>query len=592
MRKATAKIRKTLSIVLATAMVTLIMPVAFADSTGTVFDTYASANHWGRSDIRSYMNKGLMDGSMKIYAVDSTTSGTNGGGEYESHFNKGELALVQPSTVETNVLNIDATNVYETTDKFFLPSGNYNNFKVISWGKEDISSGGIYANQVFTNSNIGRMIPISYWASMCNNSAYYSWLRSPNYRNSYTPLSAFRGYCVDLRVAFNSNPFLAAVFRINLKSVIFSSAVSAANLCADGVDSRAAKFEVSNVNLGQITEKTTGDYGMYLKKKMAADEKFKVSSIKYNSLNNTITVSYSGGVKGNYITICAFGNDNFNDSQIISYGAAKKIGSEGSETLEINLSDFDSPDLSDLTFKIWMEDEGTDGIAATTIPETWEYDGIKFNANVETATHANNRVFANKDALKCSWGNITNGPELYGNELPVCENPTNQKIYFGSYDNKPMQFWIAGREGSDGELNNTGDIMCLYQVKAVEKVPFNSSIKPYVPTTLKLVDSNSVGHIAGDAPVQYSGMIEYKYSLGKKMHTATPPTLQYQYCSESDYKGDETTSWTNGMPSEKGEYRIRAIAPRHEDVNYEYERSTSASVKFTVDDCTKGHRIV
>jgi hypothetical protein len=147
------------------------------------FTASAYANHWGRSDLRAYMN-GVAKTNDTL-PLDTTGHTQQTSGYYESQFSDKEYALVQPYTYKTNVLtNNDltakATAVYETVDKFWLPSGNYIINKIISWGSEDISADTQYGES--TAADKARIIPISYWSY---GASTYSWLRSPDEYSYY-----------------------------------------------------------------------------------------------------------------------------------------------------------------------------------------------------------------------------------------------------------------------------------------------------------------------------------------------------------------------------------------------------------------------
>ena len=168
----------------------------------TTFVTTAFANHWGRSDLRAYLNNGLAtvaeNGSVsnKNYGLNSTEGecNSNNTSGFAKQFSNAEYELVQPFTYATNVLNSneEATAVYETTDRFWLPSGNYSNNQIISWGAKDISANSQYS-QTTTNDK-DRIIPISYWSY---GNSIYSWLRSPGCNGVSDALEADRGDCVD-----------------------------------------------------------------------------------------------------------------------------------------------------------------------------------------------------------------------------------------------------------------------------------------------------------------------------------------------------------------------------------------------------------
>lgn len=168
----------------------------------TTFVTTAFANHWGRSDLRAYLNNGLAtvaeNGSVsnKNYGLNSTEGecNSNNTSGFAKQFSNAEYELVKPFTYATNVLNSneEATAVYETTDRFWLPSGNYSNNQIISWGAKDISANSQYS-QTTTNDK-DRIIPISYWSY---GNSIYSWLRSPGCNGVSDALEADRGDCVD-----------------------------------------------------------------------------------------------------------------------------------------------------------------------------------------------------------------------------------------------------------------------------------------------------------------------------------------------------------------------------------------------------------
>ena len=163
---------------------------AYADGPGFFYEA-AYANHWGRSDLRAYLNN--VEKTNNTLPINSTNSGSNAA-NYPSQFSKAEYGLVQPFTYATNVLNRneEATAVYETTDRFWLPSGNYSNNQIISWGAKDISANSQYS-QTTTNDK-DRIIPISYWSY---GNSIYSWLRSPYYSDVSNALGALRGLYVN-----------------------------------------------------------------------------------------------------------------------------------------------------------------------------------------------------------------------------------------------------------------------------------------------------------------------------------------------------------------------------------------------------------
>lgn len=319
------------------------------------FVTSANANHWGRSDLRAYLNNGLAatvaeDGfvSEKNYGIDSTKGDYKSDNKsgYAHMFSDTEYGLVQPFTYITyttnNTINIfdkddspKVTAVYETTDKFWLPSGNNDSDQVISWAEEDISSASQYTMTTATNKQ--RLIPVSYWSY---GASIRSWLRSPFYVTEhdsrdeyYRILCSTRG----LRVWANYREWFlggsagtAAAFKIDMKDVVFASTASAKAIAAeDG----AKKIEISgSLNFGKRTRDSLPDYGMYLKTKSTGN--FEPTGLTFDDTN--LTVNYTGGVKDQYVVVHAFKEDSLTDGHT-SYVAAQKLES-GNSSATINVS--------------------------------------------------------------------------------------------------------------------------------------------------------------------------------------------------------------------------------------------------------------
>ena len=155
----------------------------------------------------------------------------------------------------------------------------------------------------------------------------------------------------------------------------------------------------------------------------------------------------------------------------------------------------------------------------------------------------------------------------------VGANPTNQKIYFGAHDGSPLEFWIAGREtaANEGEISANGDIMTLYQAKSVEQKQFNASASGYKENpTVALQDEQFTTYTG--SPAVYSGTVTYQNVAGTTLNLPeNNPTYQYST--------DGGSTWTDGMPTNAGTYKIRAkVVP-----NGDYESATSAPVTFIID---------
>ena len=537
------------------------------------FVTTAFANHWGRSDLRAYMNG--VEKNDKTLPLNTTHNERQQSGYYESQFSDAEYGLVQPFTYATNVLNSneEATAVYETTDRFWLPSGNYSNSQIISWGAKDISANSQYS-QTTTNYK-DRIIPISYWSY---GNSIYSWLRSPDYPSDNSALEAYRGYDVDSNTVDRGDPSQAAACKIHLESVIFASAASAASIAAAGTYG-AKKIAISgSSDFGNKTKNSLPDYGMYLK--TGSGETFTPTTLTYNSGAKTVTVNYSGGVAGQYVVVHAFKADDLTNGTA-SYVAAKKLEA-GQSLTTIDVSAWGLSSLDDYTIKVWMED-GSGSLAAATTPATFYGTSSEIS---NTGTEIKNaRVFAMKDDLQTSWGdlsalseedynNVISGNPTSENSGVMGKNPTNQKIYFGEKDGKPLEFWIAGRESAvnGGEIAADGQFMTLYQAKSVETKQFNASTDKYQQAddnavTLQLVENQSY---SVDAIEKIYPQDQITFKQGNTDLDKTD--LKWQH------RKPGITAWTDDMPTTPGKYEIRCYA---EGMN-QYERTFSANVTFTV----------
>ena len=535
------------------------------------FMTSAKANHWGRSDLRAYMNG--VEKNANTLPLDTTNHYRQQSGYYESQFSEAEYKLVQPFTYSTNVLDrsANATSVYETTDRFWLPSVNGRGEKILSWGKEDISADE-QRDRSKTSDN-GRLIPISYWGYV---TPVYSWLRSPYYNYDNTAQLANRVTVTGLDVDRNFG--LAAAFKIDLTSVIFASAASAASFPATG---GAKKFVIAGSDkFGQKTDDLLPNYGMYLRTKADDGVEFTPDKLTFDGAN--LTVNYSGGEADHYVVVHAFTEDSLSDGHT-SYVAAQKLVESGTSAT-INVSAWGLSSLKDYTIKVWMED-GSSGssLAAATTPATF-YGTSSGISNTGTEIK-NARVFAMKEDLQCSWGDLSELSEddfkkvIAGKNADATggvmgTNPTNQKLYLGTANGEPIEFWIAGREdkADDGIIKSDGDIMTLYQATSVENTQFNAYTSNYdfpekPAVTLQLADEQSVEY-TGSAVNYPAGKITFKQDtkdLGEN-------TLKWQH------REPGTTTWETGMPTKIGSYEIRCYAEGTDN----YEQTSSAVVNFTI----------
>ena len=557
-------ISKILSLSVSASLMLAMVPNngAFAEEPDK-FVTTAFANHWGRSDLRAYLNN--VEKTNNTLPINSTNSGSNAA-NYPSQFSKAEYGLVQPFTYSTNVLDGPADAEYKTIDKFWLPSGNYSNNQIISWGAKDISANSQYS-QTTTNDK-DRIIPISYWSY---GNSIYSWLRSPFSDTDGRALSAIRGISVTSPYVSDRLPSPAAACKIHLESVIFASAASAASIAAAG---GAKKLEIDGTSkadgnyakFGYVSNKKLPDYGMYLK--TTADTGVTFTPTQLTLSNNNLTVSYSGGETGQYVVVHAFKEATDEDltNGTTSYAAAKKLES-GNSSATIDITEWKNSEgniitsLDGYTIKVWMED-GSGSLAKATMPVTFVGTEKK-----EDGASTNARVFAMKADLQTSWGKLQQADSLVG------DNPTNQKIYFGKKDGQPLEFWIAGRESAvnGGEIAADGQFMTLYQAKSVERKQFNVSTSGYKESpTVALQDGQSITYTGSSAV--YSGTVTYQNLEGTDLELPkNNPTYQYST--------DGGSTWTDGMPTNAGTYKIRAKVAANDN----YESATSAPVTFIID---------
>ena len=147
------------------------IPVAADERHPEHFIAASEPNHWGRSDLRSYLN-----GTKKIsntLPFDTTKNDRIEEGYYESQFSDDEYRIVLPYTYSNNSINgaNKITGTYATTDKFWIPSTNAGTNAILFWGGDDISSG---ASVSLVDPK--RVIPIAYWANPLDQ-ARGNWVR-------------------------------------------------------------------------------------------------------------------------------------------------------------------------------------------------------------------------------------------------------------------------------------------------------------------------------------------------------------------------------------------------------------------------------
>lgn len=555
--------RRFFSLLLAICLAAGLVPATAFAAEPESFVTSANANHWGRSDLRAYLNNAAKtDGTLPL-----DTKSAGNGAKYPLFFSEGEYALVQPWTYGTAVYDTSGniTSVYETTDRFTLPAAVGNNDQVLTWGEG-------CDNDALSDKN--RVIPISYWSGGTSSNA---WLRSSLGSTENTVNISKRGDSV-ASSSVDGSSGVAPVFKINLSSISFAAAASAAQV-AGGSDIGAMPIQIEgSSDFGKSTESSLPSYGMYLKT-MSQDD-FDVISVNLNSF--TLTVNYTGGVAGQYVVVQAYKEDSLTDGTTV-YAAAGKIIQENS-SVTIDATSWEIRSLDGYTIKVWMEDGSGARLAAATRPVTFV--GVDSDIMQTTSGAAENlRVFAEKDKLQTSWGdlsalseadweNVAKGqPTSAG--IVAGANPTNQKIYFGEYDGSPLEFWIAGREtaANGGSIDSNGEVLTLYQARTMgTKQKFNSSSSGYSvegkgAITLQLTDGLTVDSVSGNAASYPAESITLTGQDG-----LDKSNLQFQYRSTGE------SAWSDGMPTAVGTYELRCYLPGTDN----YERTYSAPVTVTV----------
>lgn len=512
----------------------------------TVFTASAYPNHWGRSDLRAYLNNGLADVaadgtvSNKKFKLDSTADSDNTSG-YAAHFSDAEFALVQLFRYMTYVYSGgNFTSAYELIDRFFLPSAEYGRY--VAWYfSEDANRNTTYGN---SSSYIIPMLYVSRGHTLND----LCWVRTPNltslYPDSYASYSYYHGGAGAHEASMANS--LSAAFKISLEPIIFASAALPKDIVGDG-DSGSKIIKITGGE-GFTGFGTIPNYGMY-PKTQSSNTSFSVRSAIF--YNDTLNVTCVGGKAGQYAVVQVIKPDSLEDGTT-TYVFAQKISSS-SFMLQININEAwgeGSVNEND-TIKVWMEDD-SGSLAAATTPVTF-VNGSK----TETGAITNHRVFAMKKDLQCAWGNSALGIDA-----------TNQKIYFGSHNGVPLEFWIAGREtaANDGELDPNGEIMTLYQAKSVEARQFNASTSAYTvddkPAVTLRLEQASVA--TSPYPADQITFTQGDTALNKA-------NLVWLHRTPG------TNAWLEGMPK-VGAYEVRCYTPGTDN----YERTYSNVVNFNI----------
>lgn len=553
------------------------------------FTYTAYATHWGRSDIRAYLNNGLGtvddDGIVtnKNYYRNSTGRTSAGGstnynGGYAEYFNGTEWGLILASTVNTNtyynngVGDRNLQSVYETTDRFYLPSGLYLSAGeqiygkgVISWGADDISDGNIYDEKVVEKGDVHRLIPSAYWSSSQNDNQSF-FLRNVGYDGGKAGIYVANGSgssVGSLEVTSHSN--IAPIFRINMGNMFYTGAV---------------KF-ASSVNLRWINSETINmeksEDGMYLKINPRQNYEarnfgtYTPRDIEVREADGNTSLAILGGLNDwnqfdgdNFFVVVQAYNEN--GDNYVAYNELDTSTYHNDQQL-IDIADWFNEggsidSLIDYTIKVWVERPA--GYLATYLSRTTDPVTFKIVANENAGTAGESAVrmeyleteenikaasvditsFATKDELGCSWGDLTElsdeeytqllaGTLEYNSSVKEKVGATDQKIHFGTYTDNGNTYtltsWIAGRE-DNGVIDSKGETLVLYQAIKDNKnqLSFNSSTSNYLGTTLP--DISVVRQaIAGGIGDAGSGMYSYVTDFWEKAITVRVDNTEYTY---------------------------------------------------------------
>ena len=547
------------------------------------------ANQWARSDLRAWLN-GLtkVDNNLPL----DGSHGTKGGADAPNFldcFTTAELALFQPQEVVTTMFNDGkfwgTTSEVVTKDLFWLPSGCYK----VSDDEEsvfldyfdqlisadpgyDLSYYYSYIQKV-ENGQVAQwrdIIPIPYWACSAN----YPWLRSPAYNDKGNVVSSDYGWDVSSNEIIdtgNTNKIrtyaVCACGNIVLPSDLFTAVAAAPTV----TNTSLLKIEISEYSKLDVKDDSfVPSWGMYLKE-ISAEIKLD-GEVTYNTSNNELTFTSSNPLpKDKYLMVQVYKSwDKNTPTENAAAGDTVCIGSIevlGEDTTSVTFTN--TLDLKGYTVKVWAETPATnDSLASASEPLTFiiSESGVAEVANETQST--NPRVFAYKSDLSCSWGvygseeecTFLEGREFDEDQSYVGVNATYQKLYIGTgTDKKPIEWWIAGRNGNTLTLYqnsaNTGDeytnLVGLPSPQYAHE--FNSTVSEYTGDSfaknpsLHLADGFTADDIADFVPkVTLKAKEEDSESL-----EASADTFSLQFCKTTGYE------WTDA-PDTSGEYYVRA----------------------------------
>ena len=384
----------------------------------------AFASHYGRSDLRAYLNGGLRSGGQKNFAAQSASG--QSASPFEAHFTSGELSALLPSSIA--VPNEKTGQVEWVDDLFYLPAGDADAGQ-ISWAPEAFLGG--------EEADASLLIPQGYWAAGENG----AWLRSSAGQDKALFASA-NGKVIP--GALWEERGVAAVCKVSLEGVQFAAMADAGSIAANG---------------GAVCVSAAGQSGLYLK---TLDETaFSLSSCRVQE-GKILLEGMQNAKKGAYVVFCAYPSQSKSDAPVLM--AAQRILADGQQEITLPIGAFgqQAERLSSYRWSIWMETPAADGqpFARATAP-------LHRNKKLQ-----NPLVFAEAESLACSWCEHSILSTGGG-----CGCLKNQAVCLGrDAQGQPLTWWICAAQEQT---------LTLYQRGCAERSAFDAAVSDYPGTEVQ-----------------------------------------------------------------------------------------------------------
>lgn len=381
----------------------------------------AFASHYGRSDIRAYLNGGLRSGGSKNFAAQSTPG--QSAAPFEAHFTSGERSALLSTSVA--VQNEKTGQTEQVEDVFYLPAADAAAGQ-ISWAPDAFLGGG--------EADAALLIPRDYWAAGENG----AWLRASAGREQALFASADGKV---LAGQLREERGVAAVCRVSLEGVSFAAMADAAGIAANG---------------GALCAEDAGQSGLYLK---TLDETaFSLSSCRVQ--DGVILISgMQNAKKDAYVVFCAYAGQSKSDAPVLM--AAQRILADGQQEIALPIGALgqQAERLSGYRWSIWMETPASQGEAFARATEP-----LHRNKKLQ-----NPLVFAQAEALAASWCEHSVLSTGGG-----CGCLKNQAVCLGrDAQGQPLTWWICDAQGQT---------LTLYQRQCAERSVFDAAASDYPGT--------------------------------------------------------------------------------------------------------------